>query len=75
MIYFKCSVILQNPQESVVTSAVPLIYLKIGQLDINFDPLFFEWLYYMPKENIKKEIFKKTSSASDLVFFRFVIII
>ncbi|XP_050539664.1 intermembrane lipid transfer protein VPS13B isoform X2 [Daktulosphaira vitifoliae] len=62
-------IIFQNPHESVITSAIPLIFLKIGQLDMNFDPLFFDWLIYMPKKSIKKEIFKKTSSASDLAFF------
>lgn len=60
-------VIIQFPSE-VDVNETPLIYLKIGQLDMNLDPMLFEWLVYVPKVNKQKEIKKKTST-SDLAFF------
>lgn len=48
---------------------MPLIYLKVGQLDMNFDPILLDWLVYVPEVNQQKEVKKKTS-ASDLAFFR-----
>lgn len=61
-------VILQFPSETDVNET-PLIYFKIGQLDMNLDPMLFEWLVYVPKVNKQKELKKKTST-SDLAFFR-----
>jgi len=61
-------VILQFPSE-INVNETPLIYFKIGQLDMNLDPMLFEWLVYIPKVNKQKEIKKKTST-SDLAFFR-----
>lgn len=48
---------------------MPLIFLKIDQFDMNFDPMLFDWLTYLPKINKQKEVKKKTST-SDLAFFR-----
>lgn len=62
-------VILQLPSEAN-SNEMPLIYLKIGQLDMNFDPMLFDWLIYVPKIIKQKEIKKKTSTTSDLAFFR-----
>jgi len=62
------TVILQCPS-GIDVNETPLIYLKIGQLDMNLDPMLFEWLVYIPKVNKQKEIKKKTST-SDLAFFR-----
>ncbi|XP_050421986.1 intermembrane lipid transfer protein VPS13B-like isoform X2 [Adelges cooleyi] len=61
-------IILQTPFEKD-TTAIPLVFLKVGQLDMNFDPLFFDWLVYVPEMYKKKEMKKKTSSVSDLAFF------
>lgn len=49
---------------------MPLIYFKVGQLDMNFDPMLFDWLIYLPEINKQKEIKKKISTTSDIVFFR-----
>lgn len=49
---------------------MPLIYLKVSQLDINFDPMLFDWLVYAPKINKLNEAKKKIETASDLTFFR-----
>lgn len=62
------TVILQFPSD-IDVNETPLVYLKIGQLDMNLDPMLFEWLVYIPKVNKQKEI-KKKSSTSDLAFFR-----
>jgi len=61
-------VILQFPSE-IDVNETPLMYIKIGQLDMNLDPILFEWLVYIPRVNKQKEVKKKTST-SDLAFFR-----
>lgn len=61
-------VILQLPSE-IDVKEMPLIYFKVGQLDMNLDPMLFDWLVYIPDINKQKEIKKKTST-SDLAFFR-----
>lgn len=62
------TVILQLPCQ-INENAMPLMYLKIGRLDMNFDPMLFDWLVYTPDLNKHKEIRKKMST-SDLAFFR-----
>lgn len=64
------AVILQLPSE-IDIKGMPLIYFKVGQLDMNLDPMLFDWLVYVPDINKQKEIKKKTST-SDLAFFRLV---
>lgn len=61
--------ILQLPSNAN-SNEMPLIYLKVSQLDINFDPMLFDWLVYAPKINKHKEVKKKIETASDLAFFR-----
>lgn len=62
------SVILQLPSE-IDVHEMPLIYFKVGELDMNFDPMLFNWLVYVPEINKQKEV-KKKISTSDLAFFR-----
>jgi len=50
---------------------MPLIYIEVGQLDMNFDPILFDWLIYVPEINKQKEI-KKKNSTSDLAFFSII---
>lgn len=49
---------------------MPLVYFRVGQLDMNFDPMLFDWLVYIPKIRKQKEVKKKISTTSDLAFFR-----
>lgn len=38
---------------------MPLIYIKVEEISINIDPLFFEWLSYVPeptKENLQNAL-------------------
>lgn len=60
--------ILQLP-DKIDANDMPLIYFKVGQLDMNFDPMLFDWLIYVPEIYKQKEV-KKKISTSDLAFFR-----
>lgn len=33
---------------------MPLIYVKVKEIIINIDPLFFKWLIYVPESTIEK---------------------
>ncbi|XP_025418587.1 vacuolar protein sorting-associated protein 13B-like [Sipha flava] len=54
--------------DKIDSNDMPLIYLKVGKLDMNFDPMLFDWLIYIPEMYNQKEI-KKKNSTSDLAFF------